>query len=265
MMRTQIAPKSESVRGGIQIQSVSRALEILNCFMGTDELGISELSAEMGLHKSTVFGLVNTMVGYGILEQVPSTKKYRLGMTLFTLGNLALSRIDIRSEAREQCFPLAQKYPATIHLATQSMGEVIYLDKIDCSQSLINASSVGRKAPMHCTGVGKAQLAYLPESYIDTYLTFPLKKMTDATITTREQLEESLREVRREGVAIERGEIEDGLTCVAAPIFQKDGLPEMAISLSFPYGRIGSVNEEDVKKDLLACTRELSARLGYRG
>ena len=125
------------------------------------------------------------------------------------------------------------------HLATQSMGEVIYLDKIDCSQSLINASSVGRKAPMHCTGVGKAQLAYLPESYIDTYLTFPLKKMTDATITTREQLEESLREVRREGVAIERGEIEDGLTCVAAPIFQKDGLPEMAISLSFPMG--GSV------------------------
>ena len=178
MMRTQTAPKSESVRGGIQIQSVSRALEILNCFMGTDELGISELSAEMGLHKSTVFGLVNTMVGYGILEQVPSTKKYRLGMTLFTLGNLALSRIDIRSEARERCFPLAQKYPATIHLATQSMGE---------------------------------------------------------------------------------------LTCVAAPIFQKDGLPEMAISLSFPYGRIGSVNEEDVKKDLLACTRELSARLGYRG
>lgn len=129
---------------------------------------------------------------------------------------------------------MAQKYPATIHLATQSMGEVIYLDKIDCSQSLINASSVGRKAPMHCTGVGKAQLAYLPESYIDTYLTFPLKKMTDATITTREQLEESLSEVRREGVAIERGEIEDGLTCVAAPIFQKDGLPEMAISLSFP-------------------------------
>lgn len=265
MMQTQAAPKNEFTRGGIQIQSVSRALEILNCFMESDELGVSELSAEMGLHKSTVFGLVNTMVNYGILEQVPSTKKYRLGMTLFTLGNLALSRIDIRSEARKRCFPLAQKYPATIHLATQSMGEVIYLDKIDCSHSLINASSVGRKAPMHCTGVGKAQLAYLPQSYIDAYLTFPLKKMTAATITTRAQLEEALREVRREGVAVERGEIEDGLTCVAAPIFQKDGLPEMAISLSFPYGRIGSVNEEEVKKDLLACTQELSARLGYRG
>lgn len=265
MMKIRITPKGETARGGIQIQSVSRALEILNCFMETDELGISELSARMGLHKSTVFGLVNTMVSYGILEQVSSTKKYRLGMTLFTLGNLALSRIDIRSEAREWCFPLAQKYPATIHLATQSRGEVIYLDKIDCSHSLINASSVGRTAPMHCTGVGRAQLAYLPESYIDSYLTFPLKKMTVATITTRKQLEEALDEVRREGVAIERGEIEDGLTCVAAPVFQKDGLPEMAISLSFPYGRISNVNEEEVKKDLLACTRELSARLGYRG
>ena len=263
-MQTKNGTKGESNRSGIQIQSVSRAFAILNCFTETSELGISELSAEMDLHKSTVFGLVNTMVSYGILEQVPSTKKYRLGITLFTLGELALSRIDIRNEARERCLPLAQKYPATVHLATQSKGEVIYLDKIDCSQSLINASSVGRTAPMHCTGVGKAQLAYLPESYIDDYLTFPLKKMTAATLTTREQLEEALKEVRREGIAVERGEIEEGLTCVAAPIFQKDGLPEMAISLSFPYGRIQSVNEDEVKKDLLACTQALSARLGYR-
>lgn len=258
------AVKNEYFRAGVQVQSVSRAIEILNCFVGTPEMGISELSAELGLHKSTIFGLVNTMVSYGFLEQIPSTKKYRLGMTLFTLGNLALNRIDIRNEARECCIPLAQKYPATVHIATQSMGEVIYIDKIDCSNSLINASNIGRKAPMHCTGVGKAMLAYLPEEYIDSYLHFPLQKLTPDTIENREELDEALATVRREGFATDEGEIEDGLACIAAPIFQKDGLPEMAVSLSFPYGRIQNVDVEQVKKDLLACTQKLSARLGYR-
>lgn len=258
------AVKNEYFRGGVQVQSVSRAIEILNCFVGTPEMGISELSAELGLHKSTIFGLVNTMVSYGFLEQIPSTKKYRLGMELFTLGSLALSRIDIWNETRECCMPLAQKYPATVHIATQSMGEVIYIDKIDCGNSLINASNIGRKAPMHCTGVGKAMLAYLPEEYIDRYLRFPLQKLTPDTIETREELDEALAAVRGEGFATDEGEVEDGLTCIAAPIFQKDGLPELAVSLSFPYGRIQNVDVEQVKKDLLACTQKLSARLGYR-
>lgn len=257
--------KDGSPRGGIQIQSVARALEILKCFTTTSELGISELSAEMGLHKSTVFGLVNTMVSYGYLEQIESTKKYRLGMTLFEMGNLVLNRIDIRSEAKECCMPLAQKHPATVHIATHNMGEVIYIDKIDCNNSLIGASNVGKRAPMHCTGVGKAMLAYLPEEYLNQYLRFPMKKLTPKTITTKAALLKELEDVRAAGIAMDREEIEDGLTCIAAPIMQKDGLPELAISLSFPYGRVKNVDLQQVKNELLACTQALSARLGYRG
>lgn len=257
--------RQENRRGGVQIQSVARALEILKCFTATSELGISELSAEMGLHKSTLFGLVNTLMSFGYLEQIESTKKYRLGMTLFEMGELVLNRIDIRNEAKERCAPLAQKYPATIHIATHNMGEVIYVDKIDCNNSLINSSNVGRRALMHCTGVGKAMLAYLPEEYLDQYLHFPLKKLTPNTIETKEALLEELFEIRKTGIAMDREEIEEGLTCVAAPILQKDGLPELAISLSFPYGRIKNVDLQQVKRELLTCTQELSARLGFRG
>lgn len=257
--------KEKKQRGGIQIQSVARTLEILKCFVDAPELGISELSAELGLHKSTVFGLVNTLVSYGYLEQVESTKKYRLGMALFEMGNLVLNRIDVRSEAKERCAPLANKYPATVHIATHDQGEVIYVDKLDCNHSLITASNVGKRAPMHCTGVGKAMLAYLPEDYIDCYLHFPLEKRTPNTIETRDQLLAELKEIRKTGIAMDREEIEDGLTCIAAPILQRDGLPELAISMSFPYGRIKNVDEEQVKSELLACTRELSARIGFRG
>lgn len=255
----------ERKKSGVQVQSVARALEILRCFRYTPEMGISEIAEEMNLNKSTVFGLVNTLAGYGYLEQVPSNRKYRLGLELFEMGNLVLSRIDIRNEAKELCTPLVQKYPATVHIATHSEGEVVYVDKLDAGLSLISASSVGKRLPMHCTGVGKAILAYLPETYIDQYLQFPLKKFTEKTVTTRQQLADELSNVRKMGIAMDQEEIELGLSCIAAPILQRNGEPVLAISLSFPYGRISSINLEEAKEELLMRTRTLSARLGYRG
>ncbi len=255
----------EQKRRGVQVQSVARAAEIIRCFLKEQELGISEIAAEMDLNKSTVFGLVNTLTSYGYLEQVESNKKYRLGITLFELGNLVLSRIDVRGEAKEACAHLALKYPATVHIATHSGGEVIYIEKLDGGNSLISASNVGRRAPMYCTGVGKAMLAYLPEEYLmQRVLNHPLQRLTEHTITRKNDLRKELEEVRRTGIAMDREEIEPGLTCVAAPILDHNGTAEYAVSLSFPYGKIGDVDQEEVKRDLLECTQKLSARLGYR-
>lgn len=160
---------------------------------------------------------------------------------------------------------MVQKYPAAVHIATHSEGEVIYIDKLDSGTSFISASNVGKRAPMHCTGVGKALLAYLPETYIDSYLQFPLKRLTEKTITTRQQLMEELEKVRSTGIAMDQEEIELGLSCIAAPVLQMDGGPALAISLSFPYGRICSIDITAAKEELLIHAKELSARLGYRG
>ena len=245
----------ERKRTGLLVQSVARAAQIINCFRTARELGISEIAAEMDLNKSTVFGLVNTLVRYGYLEQTEN-KKYRLGITLFELGNLVLARIDIREETKKACAFLVQKYPATIHIATHSAGEVIYLDKIERGDSLISASNIGRRAPMYCTGVGKALLAHLPESYLKEYvLKGPLKKFTPNTISSKRELMKELERVHAAGYAMDREEIEQGLTCIAAPILQHDGEPVLAVSLSFPYGRIESVNQEDAVADILMCTK----------
>lgn len=113
-----------------------------------------------------------------------------------------------------------QKYPATIHIATHSAGEVIYLDKIERGDSLISASNIGRRAPMYCTGVGKALLAHLPESYLKEYvLKGPLKKFTPNTISSKRELMKELERVHAAGYAMDREEIEQGLTCIAAPHF----------------------------------------------
>ena len=254
----------EQRKTGVQVQSVARAAEIIRCFRHAPELGISEIAAEMGLNKSTVFGLVNTLTQYGYLEQVESSKKYRLGITLFELGNLVLSRIDIRTEARETCMPLTGKFPGIIHIATHSEGEVIYIDKLNQGNSLITASNIGMRAPMHCTGVGKAMLAFLPEEYRTAHIwNKPLKKFTHHTIIRKDALRRELEKVREQGWAMDREEIEPGLSCIAVPVVNSTGTAEIAISISFPYGRIENVDIEEVKGELLACSKQLSARLGY--
>lgn len=169
---------------GVIVQSVARALTMISCFANDTELGISEIAERMDLSKSTTYGLVNTLTAFGYLEQTEN-KKYRLGLKLFELGNLVQSRMDVRMEARPYCQLLADKYRTTVHLATHSEEEIIYIDKVDNNSSVVVYSQIGKRAPMYCTGVGKAILAFLPEEYMEKYvLSRPLTKMTEHTITT---------------------------------------------------------------------------------
>jgi len=249
---------------GVSVQSVARVLDIIKCFENANELGISELSERMDLAKSTIYGLVHTLAAYGYLEQSEQNKKYRLGLKLFELGNLVHGRIDIRWEAKPWCQMLFDKYKTTVHLAAYSEGDVVYIDKVDNESSLVNYSRVGKRGPMYCTGVGKAILAYLPMEYLKKYvLTKPFQKLTDNTITTREGLLEELEQVRSKGYAIDNEEIEAGLQCIAAPIFNHQHNPQMALSVSFPLGRLQNLDIDEVARDVLYYSAQISERLGY--
>ena len=242
---------------GVIVQSVARALTMISCFANDTELGISEIAERMDLSKSTTYGLVNTLTAFGYLEQTEN-KKYRLGLKLFELGNLVQSRMDVRMEARPYCQLLADKYRTTVHLATHSEGEIIYIDKVDNNSSVVVYSQIGKRAPMYCTGVGKAILAFLPEEYMEKYvLSRPLIKMTEHTITTGDGLLKELEQVR------ERGYAEPGLHCIAAPIFNHKRQPQMAISMSFPYGRMWDLDWEQAVRDVLYYAKQTSERLGY--
>lgn len=250
---------------GVIIQSVSRAASILDCFSGINrELGISEISDEMQLSKSTIYGLVNTLVVCGYLEQNNENKKYRLGIKLFELGNLVNNRLDLRNEAKSYCELLGNKYGFTVHLAALIDGKVIYIDKVDKPGSIIIYSQVGKRAPMHCTGVGKAILAYLPESFVESnLLNEKLVEYTPNTITTRESLLKELEDIRIKGYSEDKEEIEFGLQCVAAPIFNAKSEPIAAISVSAPAGRMPDEVIGDIAKDVKSCAFKISERLGF--
>ena len=236
---------------------------IIACFDNDAELGISEIADRMALSKSTTYGLVNTLVNFNYLEQTEN-KKYRLGLRLFELGNVVQSRMDVRVEAKPYCQLLASKYHTTVHLATFSEGEIVYIDKMDTNSSAVIYSQVGKRAPMYCTGVGKAILAFLPEAYIAKYVRdTPLVPMTEHTITSHEKLLWELARIRERGYAVDDEEIEPGLHCIAAPIFNYKRQPQMALSLSFPYGRIWDLDWEQAVQDVLYYARQISERLGY--
>ena len=251
---------------GVTVQSVVRALDIIQCFNSHQELGISEISEMMQLSKSTIYGLVNTLAVKGYLEQNRSTQKYHLGIKLFELGNIAHSRMDLRNEAKPFCQMLAEKWKDTVHLATQHEGEIIYIDKINMPESVIVYSQVGKKAPMHCTGVGKAILAYMDISFLEKYIfNKPLAKMTENTIIDKKELHEELRAIRTKGYSFDDEEIEIGLRCVAAPIFDHTGCPVAAISISAPYRKLTDDLVENIATDVKHYAQKISERIGFQG
>jgi DNA-binding IclR family transcriptional regulator len=244
------------------IQSVDRAIKILRCFDNYEELGITEISKMLNLHKSTTFGLVSTLHANGILEQNENTGKYKLGLELYRLGtkvNLSLRTIVLPYLER-----LVEMYEETANLVVMQGLSVVYLEKVESSHSMRISTSVGGRKPLYCTAVGKAILAHLPPDELNRKLDkMELVKFTDNTITCKDELKKALIEIKEKGYAKDNEEMEIGLCCIAAPILNQYGYPIGAISVSGPKSRMNSELDIKVGKVLVEFTMEISKKLGY--
>ena len=238
-------------------------MRILDCFTGPRvELGIKEISEAMHLSKSTVYGLVNTLVAHGYLEQNHENKRYKLGIRLFEMGMLVQRRMDLQREARPYAKELGHKYHATSHIAALFDSSIIYMDKVDCPGAMILYSHVGKNAPCHCSGVGKAISAFLPELEQKLLLEkTSLEALTENTLTDLQAIREEWALTARRGYAVDNEEIEIGLRCVAAPIFNYDGRPVAAISVSASTGRLPLDKVEEVAVDVKTAAAQISQRL----
>lgn len=216
------------------VTSVARALDILRCFSASNpSYSLTELSRKLGIHKSTVHRLLATLEEYGFVERDPLTGHYRLGLRVLELGFAAASTLDLRREARPYLEELQKKCGETVHLAVLDRGQVVYLDKLEGQGAIRIYSQIGRRAPAHCTGLGKAMLAYLPESEVRAIIReHGLPAFTSNTITDEEELLRTLAEVRECGFARDRGEHEAPITCVAAPLLDYTRRVVGAISIT---------------------------------
>lgn len=244
------------------IQSVDRAIKIIRCFDTFEELGITEISKLLNLHKSTTFGIVSTLSANGILEKNENTGKYKLGLELYRLGtkvNLSLRGITLPYLER-----LVEMYEETANLVVLQDLSVVYLEKVESSHSMRISTSLGGRKPLYCTAVGKAILAFLPPDELERKLDkMKLVKFTDNTITSKEDLKKALNEIRKRGYAEDNEEMEIGLHCIAAPILNQYSYPIGAISVSGPISRMNGEVDINISRTLVEFTMEISKKLGY--
>lgn len=253
-------------RGGRIIQSVARALDVLELLSEHHrEMGVTEIAGHMALNKSSVHGLVSTLHRRGFLDQNPANGKYRLGLRLLEIGFQVKDAMDLAQLAEPLIRDLVNEYRETAHLVTLDQGEVVYIYKLESPESIRMCSQVGRRLPVHCTGVGKAMAAFLPREELDSILDRRgLPPRTPHTITDRQAFLQELERVRSQGVAYDREEVEEGLKCVAAPIFDHQGQVVAALSLAGPAHRIDAKAARLVEA-VRASAGQVSSRLGYRG
>jgi IclR family transcriptional regulator, KDG regulon repressor len=248
------------------IQSVERAADVLELFLTSSaELSVKEISQELDLSKSTVHGIIKTLEHRGYLEQNPNDLKYRLGMKLFELGIAVENQLDVGKIARPIIESLVAELKETVHLVVLQRDEVIYIEKVEGPQTLRISSQVGKRAPIHCTGVGKAILAFQGDAEIDRILLHsPLEPYTEYTLTDKEEIKKQLKTIHQQGFSVDDEEIELGLRCVAAPIFNHQGKAIASVSCAAPTMRLEDEQLSKVIQGIKQAALEISKCMGYK-
>jgi IclR family KDG regulon transcriptional repressor len=249
------------------VQSVERAISILRSFsLEKPERGVTELSRELGLHKSTVSRLMITLERGGLLARNPETERYRLGVDLIGMAAQVASYMDVREVARPVLRQLAEACQETVNLSVLDLDQVVNLDQfVPAERQVKNLGRVGRRMHAHSTAAGKVLLACLSPKDLQRILANGLKPYTPYTITDAQQLRRALAQVRQQGYAVAQEELEKGLNVVAAPIYDHTGQAVASISVAGPAYRITPERFPELAVRVTATAGEISQRLGYRG
>jgi len=251
------------------LQSVERALQLIEILTEREEAGVTELAARLGIGKSTAHRLLATLKEYGYVSQKGSTGRYHLGVKLFEIGSAIVNRMGIREQAMGIMEFLAGKYNETINLAILDGLEIVYIDKIESSEPLRMGLRVGTRVPAYCSALGKCILAfsgaeaqeeYLAKAWAEGYLV----RYTANTIVDPEELRKAFADIQARGFSLDDQEYIQGIRCVASPILDHRGKAVAAISLAGPTVRLTLDRiEKEIAPDLIYAGRKISRALGH--
>ena len=252
------------------IQTVANAFRLLEEFGGSDcELGVTELSDRLRLHKNNVFRLLATLQQQGYVEQCAETERYRLGRSCLALGQAFAETRSLVRFGRPVLARLAEETSESAHLGVLSGYEVVHLDGEQPKQLVATALRTGERLAAHCTALGKVLLASKSAAALaqldkERVKAGKLVAHTPATITDRDKFFEHLRTVASQGWAVDLEECAQGLCCLAAPVHDASGAVVAAISVSAPIFRVSEARiHDEVMPGVLAASAELSARMGF--
>lgn len=242
----------------VKVKSLQKALEILNCFTKKSSCGVTEISEQLDLNKSNVHNILTTFKAMGYLDQDDESGRYKLGLSVYSLCYSLGQNLSIGSVAAPYLQELADMAGERVYLAIPHEQEIIYVTSAYPKTSIdLMRPIMGEHAQMHCTGLGKAMLAYLPEEKQRAYAARKLEAYTDYTITDGDALLKELREIRQRGYAIDNMEHEFGVKCVAVPVLGRNGQVVAGVSISGPSLRFYDERIQSLAKELQNKIREL--------
>jgi DNA-binding IclR family transcriptional regulator len=244
-------------------KALVKGIAIINSLAAhKDGMRLTDLVAQIDLPRGTVVRLLNVMIDAHLIRH-SDDGRYRLGPQCAVWGADFLSTLELREVAADVMTRLVEISNETCHLGVRDGDSVLYIHKVESPHSLRMVSRVGGKNPLHCTGVGKALLAFISPDDLDEYCSRPLERRTANTIVAPEILRAELQRIRDRGYAVDDVENEIGVRCISAPIFDHSGDLAGSISLAGPTMRMTWERIEQLTAPLIDAAREISTRLGF--
>src|SRR2546422_7072509 len=236
------------------IQSVSHSLDVLEQFAGeAEELGVTELSKRLRLHKNNVFRLLATLESRGYIEQNRATENYRLGIRCLQLGQSYVQHMGLLRQARPIMAELVRQARETTYLAVLRRAAVVPVEVIEADRPVGIVSQLGEALPLHCTAAGKAHLAFEQEDELRALVPDGLPRFTERTIVDRQALLQQLRTVAASAYPVDLGEHLEDVRAAAAPVrdYARAGVGALAAEgpdAHLPPARLGEVDVAHVPK-----------------
>lgn len=252
----------DRARGGVQ--SIGRAFAILEeVARNRQGIALADLSKRVGLHNSTTFHLVKTMVSLGYIRQIKESKRYRIGRPLFALAASALDEMEMVSMATPVLDDLSRETGESSHFAARMSDAVVVMARTPGPGAFQLTDRVGVVRPAYCTALGKVILAALRPDQLDRYLDrVELKALTPKTISSPQRLRRDLQEIRRTGLAIDDGEFDNEMRCAAMPVYDFSGQVVGAIGISGPVWRLSIQALQSKARNLSEAAKRLSEAFG---
>jgi len=242
------------------LKSLSKVVSVLDAFSTSRRsLSLAEISAATSFRRSTAHRLAASLRDVGLLEQDSHRDRYRLGLKLFELGNTMLANMDIHREALPFVDALSKVTGHQAHLAVFDGQQVIFVHRVSADSG--SPVTLIEAAPVHCTSVGKAILAFQPAAKIDAVIARGLQRLTDTTITDGRRFKSDLKTVRSRGYAVTDGEHHPGVRCIGAPVHDRSGGVVAGLSISGPTRRLKKDQVPELAKIVVHHARMVGAKL----
>jgi IclR family KDG regulon transcriptional repressor len=221
-------------------------------------VSITELAAALDIDKSSASRLVKTLANYGYIQQKVGSRRYILGKRLYKMSWQLLNRMPVRAKAKPYLYRLVETTGECAHTAVYSEGKALVIDDVEAEASLRVSGGIGRLLSLHCTAVGKALLAFSDIPAPETLI-----RETSRTITDPARLAAHVAEIRAQGYALDDEEHEEGVRCIAAPVYDYTGIAIATIGISGPTVRVINECIPELARQVMEAAHHLSAELGY--